>query len=78
MATTTGATSLLVECDLPFDEAFAADLAAGVAYEEALTRHVTGTGRVRRAACIQTLQAISKLDLDTLQPLLVWARQQEF
>jgi hypothetical protein len=66
------------ESDLPFDTAFANDLAAGVSYEDALTKHVTGTGRVRRAACLQTLQAIAMLDLDTLQPLLMWARQQKY
>ncbi len=69
---------MTLDADLPFDKAFANALAAGASYEDALTRHVTGTGRVRRAACIQTLQAIAMLDLDTLQPLLAWARQQEF
>ena len=70
--------SMSNEADLPFDKAFATALAAGVSYEDALTKHVTGAGRVRRAACIKTLQAIAMLDLDTLQPLLTWARQQEF
>lgn len=64
--------------EIRFDEAFAASLAANVQYADALTKHITGNNPNRRAAAIQTLQALALLDLDTVQGLLAWAKQQQY
>ncbi len=65
--------------ELPsFVDAFAADFAAGVPYAQLLATHITGGSRVRRAASLQTLQAISKLTPEQLQSLLRWASQQAY
>lgn len=61
---------------LDFVEAFAADIRAGAQFADALSKHVTGDSRIRRAACIQTLQAVAALSLDELSFLLTWAKQQ--
>lgn len=63
---------------LNFDKAFAADIDAGVQYADALERHITGRNQVRRAACLQTLQALSALNLDQIHGLLMWAKQQQY
>lgn len=56
--------------------AFAADLAAGMQYADALEKHVAGKGKVGRTMCLKTLQALTELDLDAMQGLLEWAKAQ--
>lgn len=56
--------------------AFAADLASGMQYADALEKHVTGKSTVKRSACLKTLQVMAELDLDAMQGILDWARTQ--
>lgn len=67
-----------VVLELPFDKAFAVAIAEGMQYADALEQYVTGKNKIRRAACIQTLQAISALTLEDVHGLLMWARSQEY
>lgn len=60
----------------PFDEAFVKDISEGVQYADALKRHVTGDSKIRRAAALQTLNAIAGLHTAELNGLLAWARKQ--
>lgn len=71
-------TPTAVKDPLCFDQAFAADIENGVDYAEALERHVTGRSQVRRAACLQTLQALSALTIDQVQNIATWAKQQQY
>lgn len=64
--------------DEHFDEAFVKDISEGVQYADALKRHVTGDSKIRRAAALQTLQAIAELEFNDLSGLLVWAKSQNY
>jgi len=46
--------------------------------DEALEKYVTGKNRIRRAACLQTLQAISSLTSDQLAEILMWSLEQRY
>ena len=63
---------------LNFDKAFAADIEAGMQYADALEKHVTGRNAIRRAACLQTLQALASLPTEEASGLVMWARQQRY
>lgn len=78
MATEAVVTNTVHKDAASFDDAFAADIASGVQYADALEQHVTGSNRIRKAACLQTLQALSSLKLDEVQGLLAWAKQQQY
>lgn len=63
---------------LNFDKAFAADIESGSEFADAFERHVTGRNQVRRAACLQTLQAMSALPMDQVANILMWAKRQQY
>jgi len=57
---------------------FVSALKDGMTIDEALEKYVTGKNRIRRAACLQTLQAISSLTSDQLAEILMWSLEQRY
>lgn len=61
-----------------FDTEFSRAISEGMLIADAFEKFVTGKSKVRRAACIQTLQAISNLDGDLLSEILWWSKSQTY